>query len=87
MSQQEKEIEFVFPKSSGVTGAIQPSGLMDDTIEGLSVKLQDLLKWFKEFKVDSIELWVSAAVETGHILKFFIGAKGEGGFKIILKPK
>jgi len=56
-------------------------------IKGLATTLDDIVNWFSSFKVDSIELYLKGAVETDGILKLFVSAKGEGGFKVTLKPK
>ena len=42
---------------------------------------------FKDFQIDSVELWISGGVETGQVLSLFVSAKGEGGMKVTLKPK
>ncbi|MFQ5871412.1 MAG: hypothetical protein ACE5IJ_08245 [Thermoplasmata archaeon] len=46
-----------------------------------------IAQWFDEFQIDSIEIWIQAAVESGKALNLFVSAKGEGGIKVILKPK
>jgi hypothetical protein len=43
--------------------------------------------WFKQYQVESIELWISGMMETGGITKLVLSAKGEGGMRVILKPK
>jgi hypothetical protein len=35
--------------------------------------------WFKQYQVESIELWISGLIEAGGITKLVVSAKGEGG--------
>jgi hypothetical protein len=37
--------------------------------------------------VDSIELSISGVIETGIITRWVVSAKGEGGMKVVPKPK
>jgi len=43
--------------------------------------------WFKQYQVESIELWISGLIESGGVTKLVVSAKGEGGMKVLLKPK
>jgi hypothetical protein len=43
--------------------------------------------WFKQYQVETIELWISGMMETGGVTKLVVSAKGEGGLKVVLKPK
>ena len=43
--------------------------------------------WFKQYQVESIELWIRGLIETGGITKLVMSAKGEGGMRVMLKPK
>jgi hypothetical protein len=49
--------------------------------------MDEITNWFSKYQVDSIELSISGAIETGGMLKLIISAKGEGGLKVTLKPK
>ena len=51
------------------------------------VKLEMLLQYLKDFKVEQIELWISGVAETKGVLSLAIAAKGEGGVRVVLKPK
>lgn len=46
-----------------------------------------IANWFKQYQVESIELWISGLIESGGVTKLVVSAKGEGGMKVILKPK
>ena len=43
--------------------------------------------WFKQYHVESIELWISGMIEARGITKLVVSVKGEGGLKVVLKPK
>jgi hypothetical protein len=43
--------------------------------------------WFKQYQVESIELWISGLIESGGITKLVVSAKGEGGMRVMLKPR
>ena len=49
--------------------------------------MDTITEWFKQYQFESIELWVSGLMETGGVTKLVISAKGEGGLKVVLKPK
>lgn len=50
-------------------------------------KVGDLKKWFKDYKVESIELNIEGAIKDRNITKLFVSFEGKGGCKIILKPE
>ena len=49
--------------------------------------MDSIADWFKQYQVESIELWISGMMETGGATKLVVSAKGEGGMKVILKPR
>jgi hypothetical protein len=55
--------------------------------ERFPVTIQKITDWFKQYQVDSIELWIIGVMETGTITRLIVSAKGEGGMKVVLKPK
>jgi hypothetical protein len=64
----------------------------DETAKGevwerFPVTIQKITDWFKQYEIDSIELWISAIMETGSVTRLVVSAKGEGGMKVVLKPK
>lgn len=79
----EDEVTLVFRKPE--PSIIQPAGL-GDVGEVTVAKLSDLLKWFKGYHVDSIELSIEASAKSEGIVKLFVSAEGKGGMKITLKP-
>jgi len=58
-----------------------------DVIGKFSTSIEEITSWFSKYEVDSIELWISGVVETSGITKLVVNAKGEGGLKVVLKPK
>jgi hypothetical protein len=81
-----KRIELVFPKISGdgKQQAFLPQG---DTLEGFVTTVEEIKDWFKSYDIDSIQLWISGAVQTQGILKLILSASGQGGVLVVLKPK
>ena len=49
--------------------------------------VEDIRYWFGSYDIESIELWISGAVQTQGVLKLILSASGEGGVMITLKPK
>lgn len=43
--------------------------------------IDKIIDWFKQYQVDSMELWISGVLETGGITRLVVSAKGEGGMK------
>ena len=85
----ESKVELAFPKfeteeddqyiSKGATG--------EGLVRHLSTSMNAISDWFKQYQVESIELWISGLIESGTVTKLVVSAKGEGGMKVILKPK
>ena len=82
-----KKIELAFPKYEEEDQEYISKGKGEDLIKYLSTSIDEVTNWFNQYQVDSIELSISGAVETGNILKLIVSAKGEGGLKVTLKPK
>jgi hypothetical protein len=80
---ESKTIELALPKFDSDEGA---KGI-DDVWERFPVTIDKITDWFKQYQVDSIELWISGVLETGTITRLVVSAKGEGGMKVVLKPK
>jgi hypothetical protein len=82
-----KKIELAFPKYEEQDEEYVSKGRGEDLIRYLSTSMDEVANWFKQYQVDSIELSISGAIETGSIVKLIVSAKGEGGLKVTLKPK
>jgi hypothetical protein len=86
---REKEIELAFPKYEQEEDDqyISKGGSGEGLVKHLSTNMKTIGDWFKEYQVESIELWISGLIESGGITKLVVSAKGEGGMRVILKPK
>jgi hypothetical protein len=82
-----KKVELAFPKYEEQDEQYISKGKGEDLIKYLSTSMDEVTNWFNQYQVDSIELSISGAIETGNMLKLIVSAKGEGGLKVTLKPK
>ena len=82
-----KKIELAFPKYEEEKGEFISKGKGEGLVKHLSTSIDDIADWFKQYQVESIELWISGLVETGGITRLVVSAKGEGGLRVVLKPK
>jgi hypothetical protein len=82
-------IELAFPKYEQEQNDqyISKGGTGEGLVKHLSTSMDTITDWFKQYQVESIELWISGMMETGGITKLVVSAKGEGGLKVVLKPK
>lgn len=86
--ERKKKIELVFPES-GLDVAddkfVRKAG--GKMLEQFSASVEDITSWFKQYQVETIELWINGGIQTEGIIKLAVSAKGEGGLKLTLKPK
>lgn len=54
--------------------------------KSLRLKLDELLDWFKDLNVDSIDLWIEGAFKSGNRTELFLSVEGKTGAKITLRP-
>ena len=85
-STNQNKIELAFPKFEEDSEYVS-KGRGEDVVKHLSTSMDAIADWFKQYQVESIELWISGLIETGGITKLVVSAKGEGGMKVVLKPK
>jgi hypothetical protein len=83
-SSKTETIELALPKFE--SEEIAAKGI-DDVWERFPVTIDKITNWFRQYQVDSIELWISGVLETGTITRLIVSAKGEGGMKVVLKPR
>ena len=84
------QIELAFPKvklEDDDNKFISKGGGTKELISFFSASMDEVNNWFKNYQVESIEMWISGVLETGGIIKLLVSAKGEGGMKVVLKPK
>jgi hypothetical protein len=86
---RKKTVELAFPKYKGENDDDEyiSKGKGTDLLSYFSTGIDEVTDWFKQYQVDTIELWISGVVETGGITRLVVSAKGEGGLRVILKPK
>jgi|RhiMethySRZTD1v2_1073278.scaffolds.fasta_scaffold3074666_1 hypothetical protein len=83
-----KQIQIVFPvKDLESDEEYVTKGPGGAVMKYLSASVDEIMSWFGSYKVESIELTVSATVEAGSLIKLIVGAKGEGGVTVTLKPR
>jgi hypothetical protein len=78
-----KKIELVFPDIDNSEQAF----IVQNTVKGFATTVEEIQNWFNQYDVDSIQLWISGAIQTGGVLKLIISASGQGGVLVTLKPK
>ena len=88
-NENKKTIELAFPKYEEENDGefISKGGTGEGLVKHLSTSMDSIADWFKQYQVESIELWISGMMETGGITKLVVSAKGEGGMRVMLKPK
>ena len=85
---EKKTVELAFPKFDEENGDyISKGGTGEGLVKHLSTSMDSISDWFKQYQIESIELWISGLIETGGITKLVVSAKGEGGMRVMLKPK
>lgn len=83
-SNKNERIELALPKFDSEEPAAKG---VEDVWERFHVSIQRITDWFKQYQVDSIELWISGVEETGTVTRLIVSVRGEGGMKVVLKPK
>lgn len=86
MSENQK-VKLVFAEPAEGTPERQYNDAARDEIQPVEVDLDRLIDSFKGFKIDTIELSCSGAIESGGLTQLFVSAKGEAGVTVILKPE
>ncbi len=84
--EEEKDVQLIFGSGSAENRPVT-RGLGEKAAQEFAASISEIELWFKQFQIDSIELWISGAVESGGVVKLFVSAKGEGGLKVTLKPR
>jgi hypothetical protein len=88
-SKNKKKIELIFPESDVEVVESKPvrRGPAGKILHRFAASIDDIRTWFNQYEIESIELWINGGMETEGVLKLAVSAKGEGGLKLILKPK
>jgi hypothetical protein len=77
-----REVQLVFAPRGG--GGLEKTKF---GVKEFSAKVDDIKKWFKDYKISSIELWIQGAVKEGDVLKLLVSFEGSGGVKVTLEPR
>jgi hypothetical protein len=85
-SDHKSKIELAFPKVEEHDDYVSKGGTKE-MLSLFSASVDEVTEWFRNYQVESIEMWISGIIETSGITKLLISAKGEGGMKVSLKPK
>jgi hypothetical protein len=88
-NQDKKKIELALPKIEveDYDDEFVSKGGTKELISLFSSSIDEVTEWFKNFQVESIEMSISGIIETSGVTKLVVSAKGEGGMKVVLKPK
>jgi hypothetical protein len=88
-NKNKKTIELAFPRYEEENDGefISKGGTGEGLVKHLSTSMDSIADWFKQYQVESIELSISGLIESSGITKLVVSAKGEGGMKVILKPR
>lgn len=88
-SAEPKPVELVFPKYEQQENDeyVSKGGLREGLVKVLSTSMNAITEWFNQYQVESIELWISGMMQSEGIIKLVVSAKGEGGLKVVLKPR
>src|SRR6267378_4488448 len=54
--------------------------------KSLRLRLDELLDWFKDLNVESIDLWIEGAYKSGNRTELFLSVEGKTGAKLTLRP-
>ena len=86
--QYKKKIELALPKiASDDDDEFVSKGGTKELLSLFSSSVDEVTERFKNFQVESIEMSIRGVIETSGITKLVVSAKGEGGIKVVLKPK
>jgi hypothetical protein len=85
-NRQKQDIELVFLHSPRVERGLQQAGAAEES-EKFIARIEDIINWFKRYRIDSIELYIEGAVKSGNLTQLFVSFEGKGGCKVVLKPK
>ena len=90
---RKKAVELAFPKllevedDEFVSKGKGSEGSGGGLLQRFSASMDEVTDWFKQYQVDTIEFWISGVIETGGVTRLVVSAKGEGGLRVVLKPR
>jgi len=83
-----KRIELIFPKAEqNILRELGINKSGEKTMKNFVATIDEVTKWFKQYEIDSINLWISGVIQSGSVLKLILNMQGGGGIMLTLKPK
>ncbi|WP_226577549.1 hypothetical protein [Halobacillus litoralis] len=82
---EEKKVTFMLPDQQKEVSIADTSS--EKYLEFLPDELTELVNRFDGFELDTIELHVTGALDSGGATKLFVDFSGEAGMKFTLKKK
>jgi hypothetical protein len=61
-SANQRKIELAFPKYEEEDSEYISKGRGEDVVKHLSTSMDAIADWFKQYQVESIELWISGLI-------------------------
>lgn len=60
------KVELLFPKlQASDQNGFTSKGKTECLLNTFSANVEEISSWFKQYQVDSIEIWISGVIETG----------------------
>ena len=86
-SDNNKKVELVFPRQGTRYDTYLPKVKPSNFFGLFTTNIGSIGEWFKQFKVDSIEVWINGIIETEETTRLFVGTKEEDrGLRVVLRP-
>ena len=83
-SKSEETVELYLPKFDSEDTLAKG---LDDVWERFPTTIDKIIGWFRQYQVDSIELWISGVMETGGITRLVCQCKRRGWDEGSIKAK
>lgn len=68
---KDQGVELVFLPSPRIDQGLQQAGAAEEAQKFIA-KVEDIVGWFKKYRVDSIELYIEGAAKSGNITQLFV---------------
>jgi hypothetical protein len=85
-----KKVQLVFHKPKGIDAYLLNNLSIHtrrDFFQLFCVVTSEVVEWFDDFTIHSIEVWINSIIQTEHETKLIVEGKEEGGLRAILSPK
>ncbi|HEY7570098.1 MAG TPA: hypothetical protein VH796_01895 [Nitrososphaeraceae archaeon] len=86
-SDSNKKIELVFLRQGTKYDMYLPKVKPSNFFGLFTTDIDRIDEWFKQYKVDLIEVWINGIIETEETTRLFVGTTEEDrGLRVILRP-